>query len=96
MDFMTGLFISTNWKRDSYNSIQVIVDWLTKIIHYKPVKITINAQSQIEVIIDMVVWHYGFPYLIMANKGLLFILKFWSLLFYFFDIKQWFFITFYR
>ena len=38
-----GLPISTDWKGDSYNSILVIIDWLTKIVHYEPVKVTINA-----------------------------------------------------
>ena len=38
-----GLPILTNWKRDSYDSILVIVDRLTKMIHYKLVKVTINA-----------------------------------------------------
>ena len=33
IDFVTGLPISIDWKRDSYNSILVIVDWLTKIVH---------------------------------------------------------------
>ena len=55
MDFVTGLPISTNWKGDSYDSILVIVDWLTKMVHYKPVKITIDSPGLAEVIIDVVV-----------------------------------------
>ena len=55
MDFVTGLPISTNWKKDSYNSILVIIDWLTKMVHNKLVKITINTPGLAEVIIDMVV-----------------------------------------
>ena len=51
--------ISTNWKGNSYDSILVIVDWLTKMIHYKPVKITINALDFAEVILDVVVHHHG-------------------------------------
>ena len=35
MDFVTGLPISTDWKGDSYDSILVIIDWLTKMVHYK-------------------------------------------------------------
>ena len=31
-DFVTDLLISTNWKDDSYNSIPVIVDRLTKMV----------------------------------------------------------------
>ena len=33
MDFVTGLPIATNWKRDSYDSTLVIVDQLTKMVH---------------------------------------------------------------
>ena len=76
MDFVTGLSISTNWKRDSYNSILVIIDRLTKMIHYKPVKITINAPRLAELIIDIVVRHHGLPNLIVTDRGSLFILKF--------------------
>ncbi len=43
MDYVTGLPISTDWKGDSYNLILVIVDWLTKIVHYEPVYVTIKA-----------------------------------------------------
>ena len=61
MDFVTGLPISTNWKRDSYDSILVIVDRLTKMVHYEPVKITIDAPGLAEIIIDVVVHHHGLP-----------------------------------
>ncbi len=37
MDFVTGLPISANWKGDSYDSILVIVDRLTKMVYYVPV-----------------------------------------------------------
>ena len=59
MDFVTGLPVSINWKGDSYDSILVIVDWFTKMVHYKPVKITLDAPRFAEVIIDMVVRHHG-------------------------------------
>ena len=59
MDFMTGLPVSINWKEDSYNFILVIVDWLTKMVHYKPVKITFNAPRLAKVIINVVVRHHG-------------------------------------
>ncbi len=55
MDFVTGLSISANWKSDSYNSILVIVDRLTKMVYYEPVKITIDALGLVEVIVDVVV-----------------------------------------
>ena len=55
MDFVTGLPILTNWKGDNYNSILVIVDWLTKMVYYKSVKVTINAPDLAEVIIHVIV-----------------------------------------
>ena len=88
MDFVTGLPISTDWKGDSYDSILVIVDRLTKMIHYKLVKITIDAPGLAEVIIDVVVHHHGLPDSIVTDIGYLFTSKFWSLLCYFLGIKR--------
>ena len=51
--------VSTNWKAKNYDLILVIVDKLIKIVNIKPVKITIDAQSFAEVIIDVVVQHHG-------------------------------------
>ncbi len=59
MDFVTGLPVSTNWKGETYDSILVIVDWLTKMVHYEPVKVTIDAPGLAEFIIDVVVRHHG-------------------------------------
>ena len=88
MDFLTGLPISTNWKGDSYNSILVIVDRLTKMVYYEPVKITINALGLAEVIIDVVVRYHGLPDSLVTDRGSLFTSKFWSLLCYFLGIKR--------
>ena len=57
IDFVTGLSISTDWKEDSYDSILVIVNWLTKMVHYEPVKVTIDAPGLAKVIIDVAVRH---------------------------------------
>ena len=88
MDFVTDLPISTDWKRDSYDSILVIVDWLIKIVNYKLVKLTINAPVFVKVIIDVIVRHHGLPDSIVTDWKLLFISKFWSLLCYFLGIKR--------
>ena len=88
IDFVTRLPVSTDWKGKSYDFILVIVDRLTKIVHYEPVKITIDAPELAEVIINMVVWHYGLPDSIVTNKGSLFISKFWSSLCYFPRFKR--------
>ncbi len=67
MDFVIGLPISANWKGDSYNSILVIVDRLMKMVHYVPVKVTINGPGLAEVIIDVVVRHHVVPELIVTD-----------------------------
>ena len=88
MDFVTGLPISTNWKGDSYDSILVIVDRLTKLIYYEPVRVTIEAPGLAKIILDMVVWHHGLPNSIVSDRGSLFTSKFWSSLCYFLGIKR--------
>ena len=88
MDFVTGLPVSTNWKGKSYDSILVIVDRLMKMVHYKPVKVTIDAPGLAEVIINVVVWHHGLPASIVTNRGSFFTSKFWSLLCYFLRVKR--------
>ncbi len=88
INFVTGLPISANWKDDSYDSILVIVDRLTKMIHYEPVKVTINAPGLAKVIIDMVVQYHGVSESIITDRGSLFTSKFWSSLYYFLSIKR--------
>ena len=95
MDFVAGLPLSINWKKNSYDSILVIVNRPMKMIHYKPVKITLNILGLAKVIIDMIVCHHGLPDLIITDKSSLLTLKFWSSLYYFLGIKQKLFIAFY-
>ena len=75
MDFVIDLPILIDWKRDSYNSILVIVDRLTKVVYYKPVKVIINATGLAEVIIDVVICHHSLLDSIIINKYIFFILK---------------------
>lgn len=88
MDFITGLPILINQKSESYNSILVIVDRLTKIVYYKPVKVIINTPRLGKIIFNMVVWYHGLFDLIVTNGSLLFISNFWLLLCYFLEIKR--------
>ncbi len=88
MDFVTGLSISAYWKGDSYDSILVIVDRLTKMIYYEPVKITIDALGLAKVIINVVVYHYKVLESIIIDWSLLFTSKFWSSLYYCLEIKK--------
>ena len=87
MDFVTGLSLSADWNSDSYDSILVIVDQLTKMVHYKPVKVTIDAPGPAEVILNMVVWYYGLPDSIVTDKSSFIFSKFWSLLCSFLRVK---------
>ena len=88
MDFVTGLPLSADWKGNSYDSILVIVDRLTKMVHYEPVKVTIDAPGLAELIINVVVWHHGLLDSIISDRGAIFTSKFWSSLCYFLGIKR--------
>ncbi len=76
MDFVIGLPISGNWKSDSYNSKLVTVDRLTKMIHYEPVKVTIDTPGLAKVIINVIMRQYRLLESTVMDQGLLFILKF--------------------
>ncbi len=86
--FVTSLPVSTNWKGETYDSILVIVKRLTKIVHYEPIKVTIDAPALAEVIIEPVVRHHSLPDLIVSDRGSVFTSKFWSSLCYFLGIKR--------
>ena len=64
-------------------------------VYYKPVKVINDASGLAEIIINMVVRHHGLSDLIVTNRESLFTLKFWSLLYYIFNIKQKLFTIFY-
>lgn len=87
MDFISCLSISTDWKENHYEKILVIVDYLTKIIYYQLVILTINIAHITEVIINVVIRHWGFSESIIRDIDSSFILKFWFLLCYFFNIQ---------
>ena len=86
MDFVTGLPLFADWKGNSYNSILVMVNHLTKMVHYEPVKININGPALAKVIRDMVVRHHDLLNSIISDRGAIFMSKFWSSLCYFFGI----------
>ncbi len=88
MDFVTRLLVFTNWKDDTYNSILVIIDQLTRIVYYEPVKVNIDTPGLVEVILDVIVRHHGLPYSSVSDWDLVFTSKCRSSLCYFFKIKQ--------
>ena len=87
INFVTRLPLFLDWKSDIYNLILVIVDRLTKMVHYKPVKVTIDAPGLAEVIKDVEVWHHGLPDSIVTDRSSFFTSKFWSSLYYFLEVK---------
>ncbi len=76
IDLVKDLLISTNWKSENYKFILMIVNYLTKIVYYKPIKITIDIPGLVEVIINVVMRHHSILKLIIIDGSLLFILKF--------------------
>lgn len=55
IDFITGLLVFIDWRNKTHNSILIMVDQLTKIVHYEPIKVTIDASGLVNVIFDVVV-----------------------------------------
>ena len=75
MDFVTGLPVSADWKDNNYDSILVIVDRLTKMVHYELIRVTIDAPGLAKVIIDVIVWHHGLLNSIVTDRGSFFTSK---------------------
>lgn len=94
MNFVTELTFSANWKRETYDSILIIIDWLTKMVYYELGMVTIDTPALAEVIINKLVWHYGISDSIVNDWNSVFISKFWFLLCYFWEIKRKLFIVF--
>lgn len=88
MDFVIRLPHSTNRKGKTYDSIFIIVDRLTKIVNYKPVQVTIDVLTLVQVFIKTVLKYHGLQDSIVSDRGLISILKFWLSLWYFLRIKQ--------
>ena len=57
-------------------------------VHYEPVKVTIDHSGLAKVIIDVVVPHHGLSDSIISDRGAIFTFKFWSSLCYFLGIKR--------
>ena len=76
MNFVKGLPLFVNEKNDNYDLILVIINCLTKMVHYKLVKVTINILGLADIIIDVVVQHLSLPDFIINDCGANFISKF--------------------
>jgi hypothetical protein len=72
MDFIVGL----SRTQSGYDSIWVIVDRLTKVAHFIPIKITYSGSQLAELYMSRIVYLYGVPKKIVSNRGTQFTLKF--------------------
>ncbi len=61
IDFVIGLLVPIIGKSESYNFILVIVNYLTKMVHYKPIKVMIDTPGLTEVIINVVMHYHNIP-----------------------------------
>jgi hypothetical protein len=61
-----------------YDSIWVIVDRLTKVAHFIPVKTTYSGAKLVELCMSRIVCLHGVPKKIMSDRGSQFTSKFWE------------------
>ena len=73
MDFITGLPTSSRGN----DSIWVIVDRLSKVAHFLPVKTTYHSSKQAEFYITRIVSLHGVPKNIVSDQGTQFTSRFW-------------------
>ena len=74
MDFITGLPRT----RSGYDSIWVIVDRLTKVAHFIPVKTTYSSNKLAELYLARIVCLHGVPKSIVSDRGSQFTSRFWE------------------
>jgi hypothetical protein len=74
MDFIVGLPRS----QAGYDSIWVIMDRLTKVAHFIPVKMTYSGAKLAEIYISWIVCLHGVPKKIVSDRGSQFTSKFWK------------------
>jgi hypothetical protein len=74
MDFIVGLPRT----QVGYDSIWVIVDRLTKVAHFIPVKTTYLSAKLAELYMSRIVYLHGVPKKIMSDRGSQFTSKFWE------------------
>jgi hypothetical protein len=73
MDFIIGLPRT----QCGYDSIWVIVDRLTKVAHFLPVKTTYNGARLVELYIERIICLHGVLEKIMSDRGTQFTSQFW-------------------
>jgi transposase InsO family protein len=74
MDFIVGLPRT----RNGHDSIWVIVDRLTKVAHFIPVRTTYGGDKLAKLYIDCIVRLHGVPKRIVSDQGTQFTSRFWK------------------
>jgi hypothetical protein len=74
MDFIVGLPNTSK----GYDSIWVIVDRLTKVAHFLPVRTSYTARQYAQLYLDRIVSLHGIPKTIISDRGAQFIARFWE------------------
>ena len=74
MDFITGLPMT----RSGYDSIWVVVDCLTKVAHFIPMKTTYKSAKLAKIYMTRIVCLHGVPRTIVSDRGTHFTSKFWN------------------
>jgi hypothetical protein len=74
IDFIVGLPRT----QSGYDSIWVIVDRLTKVAHFIPVKTTYSGPQLAELYMSRIVYLHGVPKKIMSDRGKQFTSRFWE------------------
>jgi hypothetical protein len=74
MDFIVGLPRT----QDGYDSIWVIMDRLTKVAHFIPVKTTYTGAKLAELYMSRIVCLHGVPKKIVSDRGTQFTSRFWG------------------
>jgi hypothetical protein len=64
--------------QSGYDSIWMIVDRLTKVAHFIPVKTTYSRPQLAELYISRIVYLHGVPKKIVSSRGTQFTSKFWE------------------
>jgi hypothetical protein len=76
MDFIVG----QPHTRDGYDSIWVIMERLTKVAHFIPVKTTYSGAQLAELYMSRIVCLHGVPKKIVSDRGTQFTSRFWKIL----------------
>ena len=76
MDFIVGLPRT----RDGYDSIWVMIDRLTKVAHFIPMRTTYTSAKLAELYMSRIVCLHGVPKKIVSDRGTQLTSRFWQIL----------------